>query len=58
MGIKQCVECGSFFQTDLRGGAKRCFPCKAVVNKEYRRDYKRRNRALRILEAGREGVCC
>ncbi len=36
MGIKICKKCGNAFLTDLRGGAKWCFPCKAVVKTEHR----------------------
>jgi hypothetical protein len=41
IGNKQCEKCGSIFQTDLRGGAKWCFPCKAVVKREYQLRYRR-----------------
>ncbi len=37
MGIKECKKCGSAFLTDLRGGAKWCFPCKAVIKAEHKR---------------------
>ena len=42
IGTKQCMKCGTVFQTDLRGGAKWCFPCKTLVYREYQRQYKRR----------------
>ncbi len=41
MGHKQCMKCGTVFQTDLRGGAKWCFACKNIVYREYQREYKR-----------------
>ncbi len=43
IGHKQCMKCGAVFQTDLRGGAKWCFPCKHIVYREYQREYKRRS---------------
>lgn len=41
IGYKQCGKCGNIIETDLRGGAKWCFACKAIVRREYQRDYKR-----------------
>lgn len=41
IGIKKCENCGSFYRTDLRGGSKWCFPCKAVLYREYRKRYQR-----------------
>lgn len=49
IGKKTCLKCGSLFQTDLRGGAKWCFPCKSLVNREYQRKYKRRTKEQREL---------
>ncbi len=50
MGVKTCQKCGTLFQTDLRGGAKWCFPCKSVVYREYQREYKRRAKERRELQ--------
>lgn len=36
------MKCGTTFHTDLRGGAKWCFPCKTIMNRQYRREYYRR----------------
>ena len=44
IGHKQCLKCGTVFQTDLRGGAKWCFPCKAVIKREYERRSRRQPR--------------
>lgn len=49
IGHKTCMKCGNPFQTDLRGGAKWCFPCKSVINREYQLEYKRRAREQRKL---------
>lgn len=44
IGHKECKKCGKIFQTDLRGNAKWCFPCKVIVNREYQRQYRRREK--------------
>ncbi len=44
IGHKECKKCGTTFQTDLRGGAKWCFACKSLINREYQRFSRRRNK--------------
>lgn len=41
------MKCGTVFQTDLRGGAKWCFPCKAAIYREYQKNYKRRAKSIK-----------